>query len=71
MQEKVKTNKKALILMKKLNIAIVGYGGMAQYHIDTLIDKTLFNVTGIFDIDSNRIKKATENGIFCYKIIRI
>lgn len=53
--------------MKKLNLAIVGYGGMGSLHRQQLSrENAKFEISGIFDIDASRYAAARENGIENY-----
>lgn len=53
--------------MKKLNLAIVGYGGMGSYHGNNYLrENAKFEISGIFDIDASRYAAARENGIENY-----
>ncbi len=49
--------------MKKINLAIVGYGGMGSYHGDLIKTLDNYNITGIYDIDETRYAVAKEHGI--------
>ena len=55
--------------MKKLNIAVVGYGGMGRYHATGLIkqEENLFNKPLVYDIDPEKIKQAKEEGFTTYE----
>lgn len=53
--------------MKKLSLAIIGYGGMGAYHsIQLQRASDLFEISGIYDIDSSRYEIARENKIKNY-----
>lgn len=53
--------------MKKLNIAIIGYGGMGAYHGNNLLQQSdKFEISGIYDIDEARYEAARENKIVNY-----
>lgn len=49
--------------MRKLRIAIVGYGGMGDFHARTLVDSGLFELSGVYDTDESRYGVARQNGI--------
>lgn len=49
--------------MRKLRIAIVGYGGMGGYHAQGLVETDSFELSGIYDIDESRYDVARQNGI--------
>lgn len=52
--------------MKKINIAIVGYGGMGAYHGGFLNAHEKYIISGIYDIDESRYEVAKNNGIKNY-----
>lgn len=52
--------------MKKLSIAIVGFGGMAHYHAERFKNLGIYEIKGIFDIDKNVIEKALLDGYKVY-----
>lgn len=52
--------------MKKIGIAIVGYGGMGAYHGDMLLKDERYTVTGIYDVDLFRYEEAKKRGIEAY-----
>ena len=52
--------------MKKINVAVVGYGGMGGWHCDRIRDMEKFNLAGIWDIDPERIADAQSCGIYTY-----
>ncbi len=49
--------------MKKINLAIIGYGGMGSYHGDLVSTLENYHITGIYDIDGARYEVAKEKGI--------
>lgn len=51
---------------KKLNIALIGYGGMGSWHIETLSRIDDVSLRGIWDIDPARREAASANGIHVY-----
>ncbi|GAA4655282.1 Gfo/Idh/MocA family oxidoreductase [Anaerocolumna aminovalerica] len=51
---------------KKLNIAIIGYGGMGSWHVRTLSHMNDANLCGIWDIDPDRREAAAADGIHVY-----
>lgn len=55
--------------MIKLNIALVGYGGMGSYHARELIprEKNQFEILGVFDTNPTRQKIALENNLYAYE----
>lgn len=52
--------------MGKLNLVVIGYGGMGGYHIGRLKDNPFIRVTGIYDIDPARRRAAVEAGLKSY-----
>ena len=51
--------------MKKINIAIIGYGGMGAYHAHNLIESGLYNVFA-YDILPGRLEAAKRDGLKIY-----
>lgn len=49
--------------MRKLKIAIIGYGGMGGYHASRLAETDKFEVCAIYDTDKSRYGVAKQNGI--------
>lgn len=52
--------------MNKLNVVIVGYGGMGSWH-SAMIQNSKLNVYGAYDILVERLEVAKENGLLTYK----
>ncbi|MGL5315960.1 MAG: Gfo/Idh/MocA family protein [Peptostreptococcaceae bacterium] len=53
--------------MNIINIGIVGYGGMGEYHERELIKNNPYvNVIGVFDLENERIELAKSKGIKAY-----
>lgn len=52
--------------MDKVNVVVVGYGGMGGYHTDRIREMDRFNLLGIYDIKEERRKLAEERGIYAY-----
>ncbi|MCI5947371.1 MAG: Gfo/Idh/MocA family oxidoreductase [Oscillospiraceae bacterium] len=52
--------------MEKINVVVVGYGGMGGYHADRILEMEKFNLLGIYDIKEERRKAAEEKGIYAY-----
>ena len=50
--------------MEKINVVVVGYGGMGGYHADRILEMEKFNLLGIYDIKEERRKaeKGKERG---------
>ena len=52
--------------MEKINVVVVGYGGMGKYHADKISTFKDFTLSGIFDIKEERCALARENGVNVY-----
>ncbi len=52
--------------MKKINVAVVGYGGMGGWHTERIEEFEKFNLAGVWDIDPKRLEEAREKGIHTY-----
>ena len=53
--------------MKKHNLAIVGFGGMAGWHYDLIEKIENLSVSGIWDIKKERQEYARSRQIYVYK----
>lgn len=53
--------------MGKMNIAIIGYGGMGSYHASTLLPEEYYTLAGIWDISKQQRAKAEEADIKVYE----
>ena len=55
--------------MTKINVVIVGYGGMGSYHGNTIIpaQNDKLTVTGAYDVLPERIEAAKEAGLETYE----
>jgi len=51
--------------MKK-NVAIIGFGGMGEWHGNKILENNVVNLIGIWDIDEKRREYAKEKGIRVY-----
>ncbi len=51
---------------KKINVVVVGYGGMGGYHADRIATFENFNLKGIYDIKEERCEIARKKGVFAY-----
>ena len=51
---------------KKLGIALIGYGGMGNWHVQTLSGIEEVKLCGIWDIDPARREAASEIGLHVY-----
>ena len=53
--------------MKEINIGIVGYGGMGEYHERELIkNNSHVKVVGVYDIEKSRRDLASSKGLTIY-----
>ncbi|MBE6628301.1 MAG: Gfo/Idh/MocA family oxidoreductase [Ruminococcaceae bacterium] len=52
--------------MKKMKVAIVGFGGMGGWHAKKLADSDVAELAGIYDIDPARCALAEEREIHAY-----
>lgn len=52
--------------MKKINLCVVGYGGMGGWHTRNALTSDVVNLVGIFDIDPAKAELAKANGIKAY-----
>ena len=53
--------------MKKLNVAVIGYGGQGAWHCGQVLKSDVVALSGTYDIKENRRNAAKENGIFVYE----
>lgn len=52
--------------MEKINVVVVGYGGMGRYHANHIEEFEKFNLVGIYDIKQSACDVATEKGVYVY-----
>ena len=52
--------------MKKMRVAVVGYGGMGGWHAEHLLKSDVAELAGIYDIKEERCALAREGGIKVY-----
>lgn len=52
--------------MKKMKVAVVGYGGMGGWHADHLLKSDVAELAGIYDIRQERCELAASRGIYVY-----
>ncbi|MFV0424228.1 MAG: Gfo/Idh/MocA family protein, partial [Bacilli bacterium] len=45
-----------------LNFVLVGFGGMGSYHLELLNQENIFNIYGVYDIDSSKTEVAEKLG---------
>ncbi len=50
-------------------LGIIGFGGMASYHFDNLVNSkySRISVKGVFDLNEERMKVAEEKGLVAYE----
>lgn len=53
-------------MTKKHTLGIIGFGGMASHHYETLLDYNRLNVKGVYDVDNKRMEYAKEVGLRTY-----
>ena len=47
-------------------LGIIGYGGMASYHVEHLESYSRIKVKGVYDVNPKRLEVAKENGLVAY-----
>ncbi len=52
--------------MKKINLAIVGYGGMGSWHQQYAVNSDTVNLLGVYDIRKERNEVAESRGFHAY-----
>ncbi len=52
--------------MKKMKVAVVGYGGMGSWHTEHLLESDVAELAGIYDIDEEKNELARSRGIYAY-----
>ncbi len=52
--------------MKKMKVAVVGYGGMGGWHVEHLLKSDVAELAGVYDIKEERNELARSNGIYAY-----
>ncbi len=52
--------------MKKMKVAVVGYGGMGGWHVEHLLKSDVAELAGVYDIDEERNELARSRGIHAY-----
>jgi len=57
---------RTVLKMKKMKVAVVGYGGMGGWHVDKISQNDVAEVAGIYDIDPARCELAESRGIHVY-----
>lgn len=57
-------------IMKKLKVAVVGYGGMGGWHTEKLLKSDVAELAGIYDIRRERNELAESRGIHAYGSLR-
>jgi len=49
--------------MKKINLVVIGYGGMGSWHTRFAKDSDCVNLAGVYDIKEEKNEAARKNGI--------
>lgn len=57
-------------IMKKMKVAVVGYGGMGGWHTEKLLKSDVAELAGIYDIRRERNELAERRGIHAYGSLR-
>ncbi|MCL1909333.1 MAG: Gfo/Idh/MocA family oxidoreductase [Kiritimatiellaeota bacterium] len=65
-KRETKTNTHTRIMSKQYNVAIVGLGGMGNWHREKIAEIENIKVKGSFDINPERQKFAVEKGLLAY-----
>ena len=52
--------------MDKINVVVVGYGGMGNYHAERIDGFENFNLAGVYDIKPERCQVAESKGWYAY-----
>ena len=52
--------------MKKMKVAVVGYGGMGGWHTEHLLKSDVCELAGVYDIKPERNALAESRGIYAY-----
>lgn len=52
--------------MDKINVVVVGYGGMGNYHAERIDSFENFNLSGVYDIKPERCQVAEGKGWYAY-----
>ncbi len=56
-------------MSKILTLGIIGFGGMASYHNKELADYNRLSVKGVYDVNSERMDYAEEEGLVAYSSV--
>jgi len=57
-------------MAKRLNCAVIGYGGMGSWHVEAIKNFKFLKLSGIYDIDSKRTALAESKGIHVYPSLK-
>lgn len=57
-------------IMKKMKVAVVGYGGMGGWHTEKLLKSDVAELAGVYDIRRERNELAESRGIHAYGSLR-
>ena len=52
--------------MKKIKVAIIGYGGMGGWHADHIREMEKFELAGAWDINPQQLENARRKGVHAY-----
>ncbi len=52
--------------MKKMKVAVIGYGGMGGWHVEHLLKSDVAELAGVYDIKKERNELAESRGIHAY-----
>lgn len=52
--------------MSKLNLVVIGYGGMGGWHVQHALDSDTVNLLGVYDVKAERNALAESRGIHAY-----
>lgn len=56
--------------MKKMKVAVIGYGGMGGWHTEKLLKSDVAELAGVYDIRRERNELAESRGIHAYGSLR-
>ncbi len=52
--------------MDKLNLVVIGYGGMGEWHVERALTSDVVTLRGVYDIKAERNELAESRGIHAY-----
>ena len=65
-----RTGKRMVYIMKKMKVAVIGYGGMGGWHTEKLLKSDVAELAGVYDIRRERNELAESRGIHAYGSFR-